>query len=90
MASDVILRRPLATDAAYANMFTRPWLALLDRRRPRDAPEIERPIIMSTLDENSLMEIATRLGFSDASAFSRAFKNWTGHSPRAYRSSRLY
>ena len=62
MASDVILRRPFATDAAYANMFTRPWLALLDRRRPRDAPEIERPIIMSTLDENSLMEIATRLG----------------------------
>lgn len=29
-------------------------------------------------------EVARRLGFSDASAFSRAFKTWTGHSPRSF------
>lgn len=37
--------------------------------------------------ENSAMsitEIAYLLGFSDTSNFSRAFKRWTGHTPRTY------
>ena len=33
-------------------------------------------------------EIARALGFDDASAFSRAFKSWTGTSPRKYRERR--
>ncbi|WP_312592170.1 AraC family transcriptional regulator [Stutzerimonas nitrititolerans] len=32
-----------------------------------------------------ISEIAQRLGFSEASAFTRAFRQWTGESPRAYR-----
>lgn len=32
----------------------------------------------------SVSEIAQLLGFSDRAAFSRAFKRWTGRSPRAY------
>ena len=35
--------------------------------------------------ELSLGQIAYLLGFSDQSNFSRAFKRWTGVSPRAYR-----
>jgi AraC-like DNA-binding protein len=34
-----------------------------------------------------LVEIASRVGFSDASTFHRAFKHWTGVAPGEYRSS---
>lgn len=34
-----------------------------------------------------LLEIANRVGFSEASTFHRAFKNWTGVAPGEYRSS---
>jgi AraC-like DNA-binding protein len=37
----------------------------------------------------TLPEIATRLGFSEASTFHRAFKGWTGLSPGVYRQTRL-
>ena len=33
-------------------------------------------------------EISYLLGFSEPSAFSRAFKRWTGHSPTGYRDQR--
>jgi AraC-like DNA-binding protein len=35
---------------------------------------------------NTLTEIAFLLGYSEASAFNRAFKRWTGSTPLAYRS----
>ncbi|SLN67947.1 HTH-type transcriptional regulator VirS [Falsiruegeria litorea R37] len=35
----------------------------------------------------SVEEIANQTGFSEASAFIRAFRSWTGMTPRAYRSS---
>lgn len=35
--------------------------------------------------EQSIGEIAFRTGFSEQSAFHRAFKRWTGHSPADYR-----
>lgn len=37
---------------------------------------------------NTIGEIAFQTGFSEQSAFSRAFKRWTGQSPLAYRNSR--
>ena len=38
-----------------------------------------------TLSAKSIGEIAASLGFSDPTSFTRAFKSWTGQSPRAYR-----
>jgi AraC-like DNA-binding protein len=39
--------------------------------------------------QNSVLYISERLGFSEQSAFQRAFKRWTGSTPRYYRVSTL-
>ena len=33
----------------------------------------------------TIAEVGSSVGFSDPSVFSRAFKKWSGYSPRAYR-----
>ena len=37
------------------------------------------------LPRESLAEVAFLSGFSDQTAFTRAFKRWTGRTPAAYR-----
>jgi AraC-like DNA-binding protein len=36
-------------------------------------------------NSRSIAQIAVRLGYSDPSHFSRAFRRWEGISPRSYR-----
>ena len=45
----------------------------------------QRAIDLLKKSELSIADIAHSVGFSDPSVFSRAFKKWTGLSPRAYR-----
>jgi AraC-like DNA-binding protein len=55
-----------------------PWSELLDETRRRIAcDELRRSDI-------SIREVADRLGFSEPSAFTRAFKRWTGKTPAKY------
>ena len=55
-----------------------PWSMLLNEMRQRVACDA------LSHREVSLSELSERLGFSDPSAFSRAFKRWTGTSPGKY------
>lgn len=54
---------------------------IVDRHRQ------ERAMLLLRSRDLSIDEIAQRLGYSDAANFSRAFRRWTGTSPRAYRKS---
>ena len=45
----------------------------------------ERAINSLRIGNDSITEIGLRLGYCDTSAFSRAFKGWTGESPRQYK-----
>jgi AraC-like DNA-binding protein len=40
-----------------------------------------KQLALAWLPELSVDEVAARLGYSDARAFARAFKRWTGHAP---------
>ena len=49
--------------------------------------DVRRDLALAYLKQRHLpfSEIAMLLGYSELSAFSRAFRRWTGASPRAYR-----
>ena len=53
--------------------------------------DVRRDLALSYLRQRHLpfSEIAMLLGYSELSAFSRAFRRWTGASPRTYRARML-
>lgn len=55
------------------------WQQLLDRTREQLARQYLRDPGLS------LAEIGLLLGYSEQSAFTRAFRRWTGQTPQAYR-----
>ena len=49
-----------------------------------EAERRERAFLLLRSADLSIAEIADRLGYSDAANFTRAFRRWTGQSPRAF------
>ena len=49
--------------------------------------DVRRDLAISYMKQRQLplSEVALLLGYSELSAFSRAFRRWTGRSPRTYR-----
>jgi AraC-like DNA-binding protein len=73
-----ILRLPPSTFKRRLIQANAPWSALLDETRRQVAcDELCR-------SDASLRAVSERLGFSDQSAFNRAFKRWTGKTPAQY------
>lgn len=69
------LRRRLAAEGKSYNTVEKDALAIVARRLLRD-------------EQRSIQEAAYEMGFSDTTAFHRAFKRWTGTTPSAYQESR--
>jgi AraC-like DNA-binding protein len=55
----------------------------------KDQVRRDRAIYFLTSQTLSVSEIAEKVGFSDPSVFTRAFKSWTGLAPRQYRENHL-
>jgi AraC-like DNA-binding protein len=72
MSSRTLQRRLRAAGTSFSDLL----------RRKREV----RAVGMLCQGERSLAEIADALGFSEHSAFSRAFKRWTGVAPARFRS----
>jgi AraC-like DNA-binding protein len=51
----------------------------------KDLVRRDRAIYLLTTQSFAVSEIAEKVGFSDSAVFARAFKSWTGLSPRNYR-----
>ncbi|MEY3521533.1 MAG: HTH-type transcriptional regulator VirS, partial [Pseudomonadota bacterium] len=51
----------------------------------KDALRRDVAVEFLTQSDLPLLEVAARVGFSEASTFHRAFKAWTGLTPGAYR-----
>lgn len=92
------IERALATGEPTADRIARS-LAMSDRSLRRalkdegtsfrailDGVREHRAKALLSSREATVSDIAFLLGFSDVSTFSRAFKRWTGESPRAFRS----
>lgn len=90
------LRQRLPTPEDIAARLTMSPRTLRRRLQEEGTPlhqikeELRRDAAVASLakGDESVADLATRLGFSEASAFQRAFKRWTGMSPGAYRRKR--
>lgn len=92
LSSDLATQADMGAIATYLNMTERTL-----RRKLKDEgttfqtikDDLRRDNAIHQLNQSglSIVEIAQQLGFSEPAAFNRAFKQWTGQTPGAFRSS---
>jgi len=82
---------PTVTEAAdYLHMTRRTLMRKLKDegstfQQIKDLVRRDRAIYLLTTQSFAVSAIAEKVGFSDPSVFTRAFKSWTGSSPKEYR-----
>ncbi len=89
LSADLLLPPDLVTLAGHCHLSTRSLkrkLAEQGTSYNQLLEEIRKEAALLLLSEQklSVKEVAQRLGFSSTTNFSRAFKKWTGHTPRHY------
>ena len=77
----------MATELGMSTRSLRRRLAEEDTDYESLVTEVRRSLAEELLKADALRveQIAERLGYAEVASFSRAFKRWTGLSPRAYR-----
>ncbi len=77
----------LASGLAISTETLRRHLLAEDTSVRRLTDEVRRDLAVTSLvaGEESMSDLSARLGFSEPSAFARAFRRWTGSTPGAYR-----
>lgn len=60
----------------------------LSYRQLQDEERYQQARRLLVQSENSISEVAYRLGYNDVANFSKAFKRWSGMTPSAYREKR--
>lgn len=78
LASEVAMSRS-AFAARFTHLVGEPTLHYVTRWR------IHRAALLLRENKCTVAEVATSVGYQSEAAFSRVFKQWTGHAPAAYR-----
>jgi AraC-like DNA-binding protein len=90
LASDDLAIERIAQRCGVAERTLRRRLAEAGTSYRELVDDIRRDRALLLLDHGlSITELAQQLGFSDATAFARAFRRWTGETPEAYRRARV-
>lgn len=83
-------KQQVASELAMSPSALQQKLAALDTSFQDLLNQVRKSLALDYMEQSriSITEMSFMLGFNDTSSFTRAFRRWTGKSPRAYRQER--